>query len=95
MLGGYVRDYCLKYKTSFQLIDLNWKVYASLPPRKLPQFYACRKYAASGRKSMPIIVLDELVPFDAASWRPKYQADFDLCRLTPGVRMDREYAAAL
>jgi hypothetical protein len=38
-VGGYVRDYCLKHKTSFQLIDLNWKVYASLPSKKLAQVY--------------------------------------------------------
>jgi hypothetical protein len=50
VLGRYVRDYCLKDKTSFQLIDLNMKVYASLPPRKLAHIYGWRESGAAALK---------------------------------------------
>ena len=56
MSSWEARNHCLKDKTSFQLIDLNVKAYASLPPRKLAQAYGWRKYA--------------LVPTtDATAWR--------------------------
>lgn len=44
-VGNMVRDYCLRDKTTFQLIDMNMRVFASLPRLKLAQAYAARSEA--------------------------------------------------
>lgn len=44
-VGNMVKDYCLRDKTTFQLIDMNIRVFASLPRLKLAQAYAARNEA--------------------------------------------------